>query len=338
GRAAAVPAAVWGGGQNSVGATASGSTAGAGAGAGTALSAPVAIGTGTALVAVIVAGVVAFAAFGDDRDPQLAALPPSAVETGPAGTTEADAPAPSTAPAPPPTEEPDEPVRPDEPVEETAPAPEPTPTPDAAPSPTPDAPASSAPTPPAAPPAAPTPSPTPTPTPDPTEPPVAAPAPPEVVEIDTALGLVQPILRGRGEPGAQLEVLLGGTPLGATSVGLDGSWTLAIGGLAGGDHVLEVRQRADGAAPTSASASVRLEVPRVVVERLGIGLVTVTVTGRPGTTVRLANGARSADVRLGADGEVRAVGFAFLIDAGRTSARYVVGERLGALVPVETRG
>ncbi len=108
-------------------------------------------------------------------------------------------------------------------------------------------------------------------------------------------------VRGTGEPGSTVEVLLNGAPVGTAVVGADGNWSLDTE-LAVGTAELQARVIDAGGQVLAASDPVLLRVGELAAPTfdaptgdLESGPVTLTGTGVPGTRVRV----RSGDTNLG---------------------------------------
>ncbi|MBM7505582.1 sigma-70 family RNA polymerase sigma factor [Agromyces aurantiacus] len=280
-----------GGASVGTGAAAAGSTSGGGLAA---------VGAGAGTLALAAAAVAAIAVM-----PMLVpapAEPPSAEAASPA--VDAEAPAAIALPAPAPSPAPPAPV----PADEVLPAEPALAVPIEAP---PAAPAESA-TPPA--------------------PPVDAIAlPPVVTLVDTAGGLVDPIVSGTAEAGATVTVTAssGGAAQAVADAG--GAWSAVLVGLPAGSVEITAVQTdvAGNRSAPSAPVAIALSAPSLAFTALGAWLDTV-FTGVPGATVQiLADGVPIDEVVL--DDRGTAV-FEVLAPANHTwsaSVRYVVDDRTG---------
>lgn len=202
----------------------------------------------------------------------------------------------------------------------------------AAPAPAP-APAPDAPAPPAA---APAPA-TPTAPPPPAEPSDTGARAPSVTSIDTAGGIVQPIVSGTAEPGATVTVT---APDGAwtTVAGSSGAFSIAVTGLPAGRTDLAVSQ-VDTAGNVSAptAVSVDLVTPTLVIDASDTRRPIITLSGVSATTVEIRfDGAVTEVVTLDAGSvDLRGNVLANIITMSHPeiSLRYLVDGRAGAWTP-----
>lgn len=299
---------------STAGGTGASGGAAAGASAATAASASgggslTAVGAGAGTLVLAAAAVAAIAVMpaliGEAPD-----APVTAAESEAAPVVEEDAPAAIAAPAPP--------------IAEPAPAPDPAP----APEPRPVIPASGVPIPvPAvavtvAPPAV-----------EPT-PVDAAVLPPLVASVDTAGGLVAPVVSGTAEAGAAVTVTASGGVAATVVADGGGSWSVELPGLPAGTSSIVAEQTdvAGNRSAPSAPVAVTLAAPSLAFTAQGAWLDT-TFTGVPGATVQvLADGVPIDEVVLDAAGRSA---FDVLAPANHTwtpSVRYVVEDRTGPVV------
>ena len=270
----------------------------AGGGAGTGI----AIGAGAAVAAAVVAAAVM--------------LPGLMTSEAPAAAPAVESQSYAEAPVPLPVAGAPLPLQPHtvEPDAVAAPAP----APDAAPAPAAPAPA----TPPAAPPAAPS--------------DTGAPAP-SVSSIDTAGGIVQPIVSGTAEPGATVTVSAPGGSW-TTVAGSSGAFSIEVTGLPAGRTDLAVSQ-VDTAGNVSAPAAVSVDLvaPTLVIDASDTRRPIITLSGVSATTVELRfNGAVTEVVTLDAGSvDLRGNVLANIITMSdpEISLRYLADGRAGAWTP-----
>lgn len=155
--------------------------------------------------------------------------------------------------------------------------------------------------------------------------------PPLVASVDTAGGLVTPIVSGSAEAGATVTVTASSGASATALADAGGSWSVELAGLPVGTTTL-VADQTDVAGNRSAPSSpveVTLSAPLLSFTAQGAWLDT-TFTGVPGTTVQvLADGVPIDEVVLDAAGVAV---FDVLAPANHTwtaSVRYVVDERTG---------
>ena len=142
---------------------------------------------------------------------------------------------------------------------------------------------------------APAPTPAPTPTPAPAAPPVVAPVPvdstalaPIISLVDTAGGLVDPILTGTAEPGATVTVTgdTGGTW--STTADGEGAWSVLASGLPTGTTNLVAAQTDAAGNVSTASEAVAVTLTPPLLELGGNGaFLFATLTGMPGGDVEV---------------------------------------------------
>ena len=194
----------------------------------------------------------------------------------------------------------------------------------------------------------------PAPTPDAARVPAAAPAPatsppppvapidtvalaPSVSSIDTAGGIVQPIVAGTAEPGATVTVAAPGGSW-TTVAGASGAYSIEVTGLPAGRTDLAVSQ-VDAAGNVSAptAVSVDLVAPTLVIDASDTRRPIITLSGVSATTVEIRfDGAVTEVVTLdGGSVELRGNVLANIITMSdpEISMRYLVGGRAGAWAP-----
>ncbi len=114
---------------------------------------------------------------------------------------------------------------------------------------------------------------------------------------------------GAGAPGTTVEVLVDGRPLGRTTVGTDGRWSLA-GSVPAGELQIVARALDATGAPAAAAppATLFVAAPPVITSladgaQATAGRLTIGGTGQPGSTIEIRNGTRVLGVAtVGADG------------------------------------
>lgn len=199
---------------------------------------------------------------------------------------------------------------------------------------------------------------TPTPT-TPTTPPDPDPVdtealPPVVFAPDTGGGLVDPILSGTAEPGAEIRVQVhSDAALFAASASAvvaepdaiadaGGNWSLTYSGLPAGTYAFTTTQT-DAARNTSlpsAPVEVSLSSPKLLIEGIGRYVWRASFDGAPGASVQvLVGGEVYTQILLDANGDYivrRPVLDPFEIPTDiDISVRYVLGERFGPAAPAE---
>ena len=118
--------------------------------------------------------------------------------------------------------------------------------------------------------------------------------------------------RGEGAPGSIVEVLVDGQPVGQTTVGADGRWSL-VGNVAAGERQVVARViDASGAPGAAAPASMLMVIAPPVITSLRdgaqvtAGKLTLSGVGQPGSQVELRDGDRVlGTVTVAADGQWR---------------------------------
>jgi len=116
--------------------------------------------------------------------------------------------------------------------------------------------------------------------------------------------------RGEGAPGSIVEVLVDGQPIGQTTVGADGRWSL-VGNVAAGERQVVARViDASGSPGAAAPASMLMViVPPVITSlrdgaQVTAGKLTLSGAGQPGSQVELRDGDRVlGTVTVGANGQ-----------------------------------
>lgn len=184
---------------------------------------------------------------------------------------------------------------------------------------------------------APTPtSPPPTPTPTPID---TVALPPSVSSIDTAGGILQPIVSGTAEPGASVTITSAGRGGSWTTVAASsGAFTIELAGLQAGHTDLAVTQ-ADVAGNISPPAIVGVDLvaPILVVDSTDTRRPVITLSGVGGTTVEIVfDGAVTEIVTLdGGSIDLRGNVLANIITMSdpEISMRYLVGDRAGVWAP-----
>ena len=164
------------------------------------------------------------------------------------------------------------------------------------------------------------------------EPPVDdAAQPPVVASVDTAGGLVSPIIAGTAEAGATVTVTASGGLTATAVADAEGSWSVELADLPAGTTTI-IAEQTDAAGNRSAPSSpvdVTLSAPVLSFTAQGAWLDTV-FTGVPGATIQvLADGVPIDEVVLDGTGQA---GFVVLAPANHMwtpSVRYVVDDRTG---------
>lgn len=268
----------------------------------------IAIGAGAAAAAAVVVAAVIL--------PGLLTSEPPAAAPAVESRSRADAPAPFTLPAPLPVADAALPLRPRAVEPDAVAAREvPAPAPDAAPAP-PPAPAPATPPAPAA------------------EPSDTGALAPSVSSIDTAGGIVQPIMAGTAEAGATVTVAAPGGSW-TTVAGSSGAFSIEVTGLPAGHTDLAVSQ-VDTAGNVSAPATVGVDLvaPTLVIDASDTRRPIITLAGVGGTTVEISfDGAVTEIVTLdGGSVDLRGNVLANIITMSdpEISMRYLVGGRAGA--------
>ncbi|MCS6839283.1 MAG: LPXTG cell wall anchor domain-containing protein [Roseiflexus sp.] len=144
---------------------------------------------------------------------------------------------------------------------------------------------------------------------------------------------------GEGAPGSTVEVLVDGQPIGRTTVGADGRWSLT-GSVVAGERQVIARVIDASGAPGAAAPAIRLMViapPLITSLRDGAqvtaGRLTLSGTGQPGSQIEIRDGDRVLGIAtVGADGS-----WSFASDASpgtlQLSAR-LVGDPASASAPL----
>ncbi len=174
--------------------------------------------------------------------------------------------------------------------------------------------------------------------------------PPVVFEPDTGGGLVDPILSGTAEPGAEIrvqvqsDVVLSAASASAAvaepdaTADADGNWSLTYSGLPAGTHLLTVTQTdlAGNDSVPGIPVEVSLSSPQLVLEGIGRYVWRISFDGAPGATVQvLVDGAEYSRVVLDAEGDYTVRG---LFDIPRdimVTVRYTADERYGPTAVAE---
>ncbi|MCS6939318.1 MAG: LPXTG cell wall anchor domain-containing protein [Roseiflexus sp.] len=144
---------------------------------------------------------------------------------------------------------------------------------------------------------------------------------------------------GEGAPGSTVEVLVDGQPIGRTTVGADGRWSLTGNVAAGERQVIARVIDASGAPAAAAPASMLMVIapPLITSLRDGAqvtaGRLTLSGTGQPGSQIEIRDGDRVLGIAtVGADGS-----WSFAYDATpgtlQLSAR-LVGDPASASAPL----
>lgn len=195
----------------------------------------------------------------------------------------------------------------------------------------------------------PTPPTTPTPT-TPTTPPDPEPVdtealPPVIGNVDTADGLVAPIISGTAEPGATIDVTIAGVSDTAPAVSAftsdatavvvadeQGFWTFAPTGLSAGAYSLSARQTdvAQNISDASEPIDFHLEAPTLEVYTAGPFILAIA-DGRPNTDV-LVTSSRfgSHTITLDREGRKSILGLGRIEDGDTITVQYAANGRLGA--------
>lgn len=173
--------------------------------------------------------------------------------------------------------------------------------------------------------------------------------PPVVSTVDTANGLVDPVLSGTAEPGASIFVTVqSSTPVALAAseapapdaiAASDGSWSLTYSGLPAGDHVLVVTQQdvAANLSGPSAPIPVMLWSPTITLD-LKLPGWRVTVSGKPHATVQIRTGDREyKQLPLDANGRNELPGLYFADEDDDITVRYAADRRFGPATRAEFR-
>ena len=213
------------------------------------------------------------------------------------------------------------PVEPDAVTAPEAPAPAPAPTP--APVPTPAQ--------------VPEPEPTPPPRP-PVQPSDTVALPPSVSSIDTAGGIVQPIVSGTAEPGAAVTISAGAGGSWTTAAASSGAFTIELAGLQAGRTDLAVTQvDVAGNASAPAVVGVDLVAPTLVIDSTDTRRPIITLSGVSGTTVEIVFAGTVTEIVTldGGSVELRGNVLANIITMSNpeVSMRYLGGGRAGSWAP-----
>ena len=304
-----------GSGATSGGASSGGASTGAGAGAASAGGGTTGTGIAISAGAAVAAAMVAAAVMLPGLMSSVPAEPAPMIES----QSSSQAPTAAAVPEPSPVADPSPPLQPRA-VETDAVSARETPAPalDAAPAPA----------------AAPEPAPSPSP---PAEPVDTVALAPSVSSIDTAGGIVQPIVAGVAEPGATVTVAApGGSWM--TAAGSSGAFSIEVTGLPAGRTVLAVSQ-IDTAGNVSAPVAVGVDLvaPMLIVDASDTRRPIITLSGVSGTTVEISfDGAVTEVVTLdGGTVGLRGNVLANIITMSdpEISMRYLVEGRTGAWAP-----